>query len=243
MNALSKYIIFFIGTLGLGLNAGAFDHQYIELNQTLQEQVSEGRVNYAALQKDLLPLRQHLILSGAIKEPEFNSWNESEQLAFLINLYNAATLQLIVDHYPVKSIKKIGNLFKGPWDQPVVPLFGKTITLNNLEHDIIRKQFDEPRIHMALVCAAKGCPPLRSEAFTAEQLNEQLDDQSRIYLASPAGLVVDRAKGEAHISSIFKWYGGDFSSVPAFVEQHSGQSLDGLKIRYLDYDWSLNDGR
>jgi len=96
---------------------------------------------------------------------------------------------------------------------------------------------------MALVCAAKGCPILRSEAYTAEKLEEQLDDQSRRYLASPAGLVINRARGEARISSIFKWYGEDFPSVPAFVEKHSGQSLDGLKIRYLDYDWSLNEFR
>lgn len=241
MNHLSKPLFFLALSLSLALGAKAYDHQYPALNQLLNEQVSAGRVNYARIQADNLPLIQHLALAGQVKEKEFKLWTQPQQLAFLINLYNAATLQLIVDHYPVQSIKDIGNLFKGPWDQPVVPMFGKKITLNALEHEIIRKQYSEPRVHMALVCAAKGCPPLRSEAYTAEKLDEQLDDQSRTYLASPAGLVVDRAKGEARISSIFKWYGGDFPSVPAFIEKHSGQSLDGLKIRYLDYDWSLNE--
>lgn len=203
--------------------------------------VENGRVDYRALQANRLPLTRALAAAAAVTESQFDTWDKNRQLAFLINLYNAATLELIVDHYPVKSIKDIGNLFKGPWDQPVVPLFGKKITLNHLEHEIIRKRYNDPRVHLALVCAAKGCPPLRSEAYTAEKLNEQLDDQSRIYLASPAGLVIDRPRGEARISSIFKWYGDDFPSVKTFVETHSRQSLNGLKIRYLDYDWSLNE--
>ena len=203
--------------------------------------VKSGRVDYRALQAHRLPLTRALAAAAAVTESQFNSWDKNRQLAFLINLYNASTLQLILDHYPVKSIKKIKSLFKGPWDQPAVPMFGKTITLNELEHGIIRKRYHDPRVHMALVCAAKGCPPLRSEAYTAEKLDEQLDDQSRIYLATPAGLAIDRSKGEARISSIFKWYGDDFPSVRAFVETHSRQSLNGLKIRYLDYDWALNE--
>lgn len=225
-----------------------------------RQYVENGRVDYRALQANRLPLTRALAATAAVTESQFNTWDKNRQLAFLINLYNAATLELIVDHYPVKSIKDIGNWLKGPWDKPVVPMFGpepsergpanagqrpkgvaKKITLNELEHEIIRKQYPDPRIHMALVCAAKGCPPLRNEAYTAEKLDEQLDDQSRIYLASPAGLAIDRPKGEARISSIFKWYGGDFPSVPEFIEQHSGQSLNGLKIKYIDYDWSLNE--
>ncbi len=208
-----------------------------------QRHIQNGQVDYHTLKENPLPLIRAMAAASAVTEKDFASWNKNRQLAFLINLYNTATLQLIVDHYPVESIKKIGNTFKGPWDQSVVPLFGKKITLNELEHEIIRKQYPDPRIHMALVCAAKGCPVLRSEAYTAEKLDEQLNDQSRIYLNSPAGLVINRAKKEANISSIFNWYSGDFRSVPEFVEKHSGQSLNGLKIRYLNYDWSLNDGR
>lgn len=212
-----------------------------ELDQVLKQYVEDGTVDYQGLKANPQRLGNYLAQAGEVKESEFNARTKDEQLAFLINLYNAATLQLILDHYPLESIKKIGNLFKGPWDQPVVSLFGDRITLNTLEHEIIRKRYPDPRVHMALVCAAKGCPPLRSEAYTADRLNEQLDDQSRIYLASPAGLVLDQSKGEARISSIFKWYGEDFPSVRAFVEKYSEQSLDGLKIKYVDYDWFLNE--
>ena len=120
-------------------------------------------------------------------------------------------------------------------------LHGKRITLNTLEHKIIRPHYGDPRVHMALVCAAKGCPILRNEAYTAAKLDTQLDDQSRRYLATPTGLVIDHKKGTASISAIFKWYAADFSSVPSFVEKYSGQRLQGLKIRYLSYDWSLNE--
>lgn len=228
-----------------GLPAGGFarefDATHARFDAVLKAHVAEGRVDYKALKAAPEELDAYLDELAAMPEAQFKAWPESSQIAFLVNLYNAATLKLIVDHYPVKSIKDIGSLFKGPWDQPVVRLFGQTITLNNLEHDNLRKDYHEPRLHMALVCAAKGCPPLRSEAYVGERLDEQLTDQSRIYLASPTGLVLNRAKNEAHISSIFKWYGKDFPSVPAFVARYSGHNVDGLKIRYLDYDWSLNE--
>ena len=231
-----KKLTLFLVALGAVLSVSAQDFDAL-----LKQHVVDGRVDYRALKANPAPLKTYLKQAGAVSEGEFNGWSEPKQLAFLINLYNASTLQLILDHYPVKSIKKIRRGFKGPWDLPVVPLFGKQITLNTLEHKIIRPTYKEPRAHMALVCAAKGCPILRSEAYTAERLDEQLDDQSRAYLATPAGLVVDRKKGTASISSIFKWYGGDFASVPAFIEKQSGQKLQGLKIKYLDYDWSLNE--
>ena len=218
-----------------------FDHTHARFDRVLQTHVAEGRVDYKALKAAPGELDAYLDGLAAVPGAQFKSWTEPRQIAFLANLYNAATLKLIVDHYPVKSIKDIGSLFKGPWDQPVVRFRGETITLNNLEHDILRKEYHEPRLHMALVCAAKGCPPLRSEAYVGDRLDEQLADQSRTYLGSPLGLQIDRAKGEARISSIFKWYGGDFPSVPDFVAKHSGQNMDGLKIRYLDYDWSLNE--
>ena len=218
-----------------------FDHNHAAYDAILKTHVTNGMVDYKALKAAQKALDRYLAALAAVSEPRFKSWTEPQKIAFLANLYNAATLRLILDHYPLKSIKDIGTILKGPWDQPVVRLCGKTIALNNLEHDILRKDYNEPRLHMALVCAAKGCPPLRNEAYAAGRLNEQLDDQARTYLSSPAGLRVERAKGEAHVSSIFKWYGKDFQSVPAFVAKYSGQSMDGLKIRYLDYDWSLNE--
>ncbi len=169
-----------IGLLGLAITASAQNFDPI-----LKKHVVDGRVDYRGLKADSQLLETYLQQAGAVPESEFNTWAEKQQLAFLINLYNAATLQLVVDHYPVKSIKKIKHRFKGPWDQPVVPMFGKKISLNTLEHKIIRPTYKEPRVHMALVCAAKGCPILRSEAYTAERLDEQLDNQSHRYLAPP----------------------------------------------------------
>ena len=228
----------FFVILGLGLSLAASAQN---LNTVLKHYVTDGRVDYLGLKAEPAPLTDYLKQAGAIPEAEFKAWDEKEQLAFLINLYNASTLQLIVDHYPVKSIKKIRQGFKGPWDLPTVTLFGKQISLNKLEHGIIRKKFADPRVHMALVCAAKGCPLLRSEVYTAERLDEQLDDQSGRYLATPTGLVIDRKKGTASISAIFKWYGGDFFSVPDFVSNYSDESIQDLKITYLRYDWSLNE--
>lgn len=202
---MKKLTVFIIG-LGAILSASAQDFDAL-----LKQHVENGRVDYPALKANPAPLQTYLKQTGAVSETEFNDWDEPRQLAFLINLYNASTLQLIVDHYPISSIKKIKHRFKGPWDQPVVPMFGKTITLNTLEHKIIRPQYKDPRVHMALVCAAKGCPILRREVYTAEQLDAQLDDQSRAYLETTAGLVINREKGTASISSIFKWYGGDFT--------------------------------
>jgi len=229
--------------IGFALTASAqsFDQTHAAFNHVLETHVVDGQVDYRGLKAAPNPLAAYLMEAGAVKESEFSAWTQNEQLSFLINLYNAATLQLILDHYPVESIKNIGGLFKGPWDQPAASLFGKSITLNDLEHGIIRKRYDEPRIHMVLVCAAKGCPPLRSEVYTADQLDIQLDDQSRSYLASTDGLVIDRTAGVVRISSIFKWYGDDFPSVEGFIEKHSGESIKGLKIRYLNYDWSLNE--
>ena len=236
-----RWIVAAVMLIGAACPAQEFDHTHSLYDGVLKAHVVDGTVDYKALQADRAVLDRYLASVAAVPEKRFKSWDEARQLALLGNLYNAATLQLIIDHYPIKGIREIGGPLSSPWDRRVVRLFGKRITLNNLEHDILRKQYDEPRLHMALVCAAKGCPPLRGEAFTADRLDEQLDDQSRVYLAGPAGLVVDVEKREARVSAIFKWYGGDFESVPAFVSKHSGKNLDGYKIRYLHYDWALND--
>ena len=244
--------------------AQAFDHTHALFSGVVSTHVVNGQVDYMGLKADPKALDRYLTTLATVSGVQLQSWTESQQLAFFINLYNASTLRLILDNYPVKSIKDIGSLFTGPWDQPAVRLFGKTVTLNTLEHALLRKQYHEPRLHMALVCAAKGCPPLRSEAYTAERLNEQLDAQARTYLASPAGLHIDRAGAVVQLSSIFKWYGADFIKAFAahitagsftdaergslgFVSGYlnpSDQAFVGAgayQLRYLDYDWSLNE--
>ena len=265
LNRLASLLLTAVLASSAGVvSAQAFDQTYENYDRVLKTYVADGRVNYSGLKEAPEALEVYLESAAGVPEEQFNAWTESQRLAFLINLYNAGTLKLIVDHYPVKSIKDIGSFVKGPWDQPAVKLFGKIITLNHLEHDILRKQFSEPRIHMALVCAAKGCPPLRSEVYLAETLDGQLNDQSRGYLTSQAGLSIDREKKVVYFSSIFKWYGEDFISkyspkagftgldkteraVAKFCSAYivstdsAFLSAGGYAFKYLDYDWSLNE--
>ena len=231
--------------------APAFAQSHALLGQVLSRHVAEGRVDYAALKKDPADLDRYLAQLSAVSKEELKSWDEPSQLAFLINAYNAWTLRLVATHYPVGSIKDIGTLVRGPWDQRVVNLWGETLSLDTLEHSVLRKDYKEPRIHFALVCAARSCPPLRSEPYLGEQLGRQLDDQARQFLATPSKNRVVAAGHTVHLSPIFKWYAADF-------ERQSGSVLSALQpywpadtaallakgqfsIRYTVYDWSLND--
>lgn len=165
----------------------------------------------------------------------------AEKLAFYINAYNILTIQLILDHWPVTSIKEIGGFFKGPWDVVMLENRDGSLTLDNIEHDIIRS-LDEPRIHFAVNCASLSCPDLRREAYRAARLDAQLDDQSREFLAQEGkGILVDGTT--VRVSSIFDWYEEDFEQrggVRSFV-QHYRPDLDIERVRAnIPYDWSLN---
>src|SRR5436190_2055490 len=167
----------------LSANAADFDHDYAKLNRVLSRHVADGRVDYTGLKNDAKELNEALDEAATVKKPDFDKWSQPQQIAFLINLYNDSTLRLILDHYPLKSIKDIGNILRGPFQQPAVRLFGAKTTLEYVEHDLLRKNYCEPRLHFALVCAARSCPPLRREAYVGDRLNEQLDDQGRTFLA------------------------------------------------------------
>jgi len=230
-----------LGLLLFAISAQGFDHS--SLDAILKEHVdAKGMVDYEAILKDRETLDLYLESTGSVSKEQFSSWSESERLAFLINVYNAETLQLIIDHYPVTSIKKIGGLLSSPWKKDTVTLFGKKISLDDLEHGIIRVDYAEPRIHFAVVCAAIGCPPLRPGAFTGAKLESQLDEQTRQFLQ-------DREKnrvedGRLHLSPIFDWYEGDFVSeentVADYVNPYLEEDTKGMKISYTDYDWDLN---
>lgn len=222
--------------------ASAFDHG--PFDAVLKKYVDRsGMVDYAALKSDRGTLDTYLKKTGSVPEPEFNGWSGPERLAFLINVYNAETLQFIIDNYPVSSIRKLGGLLSSAWDKKTVVLFGKETTLDHLEHGIIRVKYSEPRIHFALVCAAKGCPPLRREAFTAGKLDTQLADQTRNFLSQTAK---NRFEGDTlFLSPIFDWYEEDFvgagKTVNDFVDPFFSGDAEGKKVKYTDYDWSLND--
>lgn len=217
-----------------------------DLSAVLNSRVRDGRVNYAALKRDPARLDAWLALAAGVSESEFKGRPRNERLAFLINLYNAATLRLILDHYPVSSIRKIGPVWdpNKAWKLPVAKVFGRTVTLNQVEHEMIRPVFEEPRVHFALVCAAKGCPPLRSEAYAGARLDAQLEDQARAFLSQKSKNAADPAARTARLSPIFKWYmedfGGSKPSVLAFVRRWLPVE-PGWSVEWADYDWSLNE--
>jgi hypothetical protein len=233
------------------LLAADFDHGHPAFAKILAAHVTNGVVDYASLKAAPSELRSYLTALSEVPRGEFDKWSREQRLAFLINLYNAATLQLIVDHYPVPSIRKIGSLLKGPWKQEVVGFQGGRITLDRLEHELIRPVFSEPRIHFALVCAARSCPPLRSEPFVAGRLGAQLDDQARVFLAQSDKNRIDRAAKTLWLSPIFDWYGSDFTqdgrSIVDYVADHlpasdaSDLKRGGFRVRHTEYDWTLND--
>lgn len=175
---------------------------------------------------------------------------QEEKLTFWINVYNVLAVKVVVDNYPVKSIKDVGSVFKAVWKRPAGVVAGKEHTLNEVEHEILRKMGD-PRIHVAIVCASVSCPDIRKEAYIAERLNEQLDDQMRKFLEnSGKGLRIDEKKKRIYLSAIFKWFKEDFEprgGVISFVSQYvaSAQKKNfqefGKKIKYLDYNWDLNE--
>ena len=171
-------------------------------------------------------------------------------MSFLINLYNAATLKLVTDNYPVKSIKDIGSVFKSPWKQKVVRLFSEKVTLDYIEHDLLRPTFNDPRVHFAVNCASIGCPSLRAEAFQASKLDAQLNEQGRLFLRDKSKNRLDAKNKTLFLSSIFDWFKDDFTAksgtvekfvAPYFPEGERKVILQSrLKMKNTDYDWNLN---
>lgn len=229
--------------------ANAAPPSHDALDKALKKHVANGQVDYAALKDDRQLLDDYVATVGDTARSEFDTWNNNDQLAFLINLYNAETLQLIVDNYPLSSIKDIGSLFTGPWDQSEVKLFGEKQTLNFLEHEFIRVNYDEPRIHYALVCAALSCPPLRSEAYLGNKLSAQLDDQAKTFLTNTTKNRVDTTTKTLHLSKIFDWYDDDFSnngntligSLKPYLPKDVRDQVDSsYEVKFVSYDWRLN---
>lgn len=246
-------------------SAWAFDHSHAEFSGVLKEHVrwnkkgTESTVNYAALKADSGPLKRYLQQLSAVERETFQSWNQDQQLAFLINAYNAFTLQLILDNYPLGSIRNIGRFWQNPWKMRFFTLLEEDMHLDQLEHEIIREPgvYDEPRIHFAVNCASIGCPALRTEPFTAEQLEKQLQDSAQRFLRDQTRNRFNN--GRMEISSIFRWYSEDFErgwqgthSVAEFLalyqealglsdEQAQELAAGKIRIRHLDYDWALNE--
>ncbi len=227
-----------------------FDHA--PYGKVLRQVVRDARVDYARLKAAPGELDAYLERIATVPEAEFAEWPRADRLALLINLYNARTLRLIAENYPVGSIRDIGLIPGAAWKRKIVRFGGRVFSLDDLEHGILRKEYDEPRVHFALVCAARGCPPLRDEPYTAARLEEQLEDQGRRFLADPARNRLEIATRTLWVSPIFDWFAEDFRrggrSVAAFVSRYLGEAdrrrleeWGEPKVRFTEYDWTLND--
>ena len=247
-----------LGFCLIAVESWAFDQEHQKWTAVLQAyQNEEGLVNYAKLKQDAAAaehlLSQYLEALAAVKKSEYQSWSRHEQMAFLINAYNAFTIQLIIDHYPVKSIRKIGGFFSGPWKKEFFSILdGELKSLDPIEHDVLRPEFKDYRIHAAVNCASISCPPLRNEAFTGARLDEQLDDQMRQWFADPGRNRFALESGEIELSRIFDWYEKDFDKwgggIIIVLQRYAPDEVKELlkndpDIDYLKYNWSLNEYR
>ncbi|MBC8057406.1 MAG: DUF547 domain-containing protein [Rhizobiales bacterium] len=263
-------LILLLALLWAPLVQAAFDPRHPAWDALLKQQVvvaSGGvasTVRYAALQADPKALRGYLASVSAVTPQEYASWSRTDRLAFLINAYNAFTIDLVLTRYPdLKSIKDLASVFQSPWKRKAFTLIGEQRSLDDLEHGLIRAPgvFDDPRINVAVVCASVGCPMLREEAYVGERLGAQLDDAMRRFLSDRSRNRFEAESGTLSVSKLFDWYHADFD------RGHQGLwSLQTLFIRYadtlgttpasraeiragrfkivhLDYDRSLNDAR
>lgn len=231
---------------------------------------STGRVDYAGLAAHRGQLDAFVASLAALDSAQVASWSRDDRLAFWINAYNALALRLVVDHYPITKTPRVSALYPansiwqipGAFTDVTFDVAGKTMSLDHIEKAVLHARFSDPRIHMALVCAARSCPPLRREPYRGDRLDRQFDDQARRFLADARNLAVDRARGVLHLSSIFDWFGDDFvaryggdiprhggaqAAVVRFVARYVDDAdreflLSGTyTIDYIEYDWTLNE--
>lgn len=262
--------------LGLGaatLPAHADEFDSGEYAAVLSRFVDDrGMVDYRGLITERELLDSFVDALAFLSPSTYDGLSEAEKIAFLINAYNGLTLRAVIDHYPIEPSGVSGLVFpdnsirqiQGVWDEITFSVMEESWTLDRIEHDTLRVDFDEPRIHLALVCAAMGCPPLRTEPYTGDRLDSQLDDQANIFLSNPQKFTIDREKGVVSLSSIFKWFGEDFipsygtddlftdhnreeRAVLNFIATYVGEAdrsfleNESYRIDYQPYDWTLNE--
>jgi len=245
-----------------------FDHTHATWTALLKKHVvlidggKASQLRYAGIAAERATLKAYLDSLAKVSDAEFKSWNKNQQLAFLINAYNANMAEKILLRYPnIKSVWDYGKLIGNPFKDNFINLFGRRLTLDNIEHDTIRAKgvYDDPRIHMAVNCASVGCPMLREEAYVADRLDAQLEEQVVRFLSDKSRNRYNAANNALEVSEIFKWYAVDFTSGlkginsrEQFFARYANLLTDNAEqqktirdgkaeIRHLDYDWSLND--
>lgn len=210
-------------------------------NELLSKHVNNsGWVDYKGFQKEEAKLDTYL---NYLNSSDLNGWSENKRKAFWMNAYNAYTVKMILDHYPLKSIMDIKEKEKGAWDIPYAKVGGKLYTLNAIEHEILRPNFKDPRIHAGINCASYSCPPLLNKAFTEANVNSLLDLAFRNFVNDPLRNKISADKIE--ISQLFDWFKGDFTekgSVIDYLNKYSKTKISkGAKVTYLKYKWTLNE--
>ncbi|MBE9569930.1 MAG: DUF547 domain-containing protein [Proteobacteria bacterium] len=241
---LSALLFSFITALvETGSSAQVVDNTiYAEL---LGKYVKDGVVDYEGFKNVEAKLEQYL---KVLEKTDTKTLSRNEQFAFYVNAYNSWTIKLILSGYPgIKSIKDLGSLFKSPWKKKICRIDGRIITLDDIEHNILRPRFKDPRVHFAINCAAKSCPPVRSEPYRGGELDQQLDEMTRAFIND---LENNRLEGHTlYVSSIFKWFKEDFNKdiIGFFLKYAKGDlkeqleaNKEKIRVKYLAYDWSLN---
>jgi len=216
-------------------------------NKLLSQYVKPGQINHVKLMKvDYLGIKHDAVfkeLVSQIANFDINKLsNQKEKLAFYINAYNILAIKVVIDHWPVKSIKDVGSFFSPVWKVDAGKINHQLVSLHEVEHEILRKM-GEPRIHMAIVCASVSCPDLRSEAYTAKKIDQQLDEQSNMFLANTRkGLYIKN--NTAYVSKIFDWFEADFNEVGGvrnYIRQYNSAITASTKIEPdIQYNWQLN---
>ncbi len=269
---MKKLALFFASMLFTSVaSAQSFDHSHAAFTTLLKKHVvlvdggKSSKVKYADFKKDQPQLKAYLDSVSKVSETEFNGWSKPQQMAFLINAYNGYTLELILQNYPVKSIKDIGGVFDNRWKRKFFMLLGQDSFLDKIEHETLRKPgvYNEVRVHYAVNCASIGCPALREEAFTADKLGAQLEEQAVRFLSDRSRNRF--ANGKLEVSMIFNWFKDDWDKsytgfdgkTPAiksredYFARYAKQLADSpadqqviasgkAPISHLDYDWNLN---
>jgi len=244
-----------------GPSATGFDQSHAAWTRILKDHVRGDEVDYGKLKEEVLRALDEYLASLALVMPEdFAGWKREQQYAYWINAYNAYTVKTVVDAYPLGSIRELSDKEKTVWQQPRVPLGhlfaeagGEKLSLDDVEHKILRPRFKDARVHAAVNCASRGCPSLRAEAFVADRLEKQLDEQTRAWLSDEGRNRYDRSRRRIEISKVFEWFRDDFvrdaGSVRAWIARHGPEEAawieagEDVEIEFLEYSWALNDAK
>jgi hypothetical protein len=240
--------------------AQGFDHQHRAWELLLKKHVvlldggKASQVRYDEFKQDRAALKAYLQSLSGVTQQELDGWSKAQRMAFLINAYNAFTVEKILTRYPdIKSIWDFGKIFGNPFRDRFFMLLGRPASLDQVEHDTLRKPgaYDEPRVHYAVNCASIGCPMLREEAYVAERLDAQLEEQARRFLSDRSRNRFDAASGTLEVSRIFDWFKEDWPSREQYFARYAALLADDpghqqlilsgkARIRFLEYDWALN---